>query len=346
MSCSSKAPHGITDTEAAHPRGVLAGPNARTIDSGSASLGLTADHGGAATPAGHRCVGRRALTPSRGHGAQSLPGAARGASLLRTTAGVMPVRSTLDGRLQGFAADTLRRHLMAVRTQRVYDGAVLVVENRTAGGIGLCCRKCRISPAPGMLMASRPRRQTGSILKPFLYGLALERKILTPASLLEDAPLDVPVLGGLYRPRNYDEQFRGLVSVRTALAASLNIPAVRTLELVGAEAFVQQLRRLGLEGAIESGEYYGPSLALGSVDASLWELVHAYRTLATGGVWTPTAPDRRRARHPVRADRVYSEATAFLLSHILADRGQPQRHIRTRKPACHSLLECRENRHQ
>jgi penicillin-binding protein 1C len=124
------------------------------------------------------------------------------------------------------------------------------------------------------------RRQTGSILKPFLYGITLERKILTPTSLLEDEPLEVSVLGGLYRPRNYDEQFRGLVTVWPALAASLGIPAVQILKLVGVEACVQPLRRLGLEGARESGDYCRPSLAPGSVDASLWELVHAYRTLA------------------------------------------------------------------
>jgi penicillin-binding protein 1C len=72
-------------------------------------------------------------------------------------------------------------------------------------------------------------------------------------------------------------------------------------------------------GAIESGDYYGPSLALGSVDASLWELVHAYRTLANGGVWSPL---RLTPGEPAARDsrRVYSEATAFLLSHILSDR--------------------------
>jgi hypothetical protein len=149
--------------------------------------------------------------------------------------------------------------------------------------------------------------------------MALEQRLLTAASLLEDTPLDLSVLGGLYHPTNYDERFRGLVTVRTALAASLNIPAVRTLELVGAEAFVQQLRRLGFEGVSEAGEYYGPSLALGSVDVSLWELVNAYRALANGGVWSPlhlmaSEPEAKPAR------RVFSEQTAFLLSHILSDR--------------------------
>jgi penicillin-binding protein 1C len=149
--------------------------------------------------------------------------------------------------------------------------------------------------------------------------MALDQRIVTPASLLEDTPLDLSVVGGLYRPRNYDERFRGLVTVRTALAASLNIPAVRTLELVGAEAFVEQLRRLGFAGVTQSGEYYGPSLALGSVEVSLWELVNAYRTLATEGVWrplrmTPELSDGALGR------RVYSVETAFLLSHLLADR--------------------------
>ena len=163
------------------------------------------------------------------------------------------------------------------------------------------------------------RRQTGSALKPFVYGLALERRLLTPASLLEDTTLDVAVGGGLYHPRNYDERFRGLVTMRTALAASLNIPAVRTLELVGADSSVLQLRRLGLEGAVEGGEYYGLALALGSVDASLWELVNAYRTLANGGVWSPLRLARRQdSATPTRG--VYSKGTAFLLSHILFDR--------------------------
>jgi penicillin-binding protein 1C len=69
------------------------------------------------------------------------------------------------------------------------------------------------------------------------------------------------VAGGLYRPRNYDEGFKGLVSVRTALASSLNVPAVRALDLVGEEAAVELLRRLGFDGLRESGDYYGPSMA-------------------------------------------------------------------------------------
>jgi penicillin-binding protein 1C len=313
-----KAPHGITDTEALILAVLLRAPNAHTMTVARRAAVLQQTHGGAATLAHITASVARALTPHTDRDPRVSLASHLTQRLLHSTSVTSRVQSTLDGRLQEFAADTLRRHLMAMRAQHVYDGAVLVVENDSGEVLAYVGSSGNLSSARHV-DGVQGRRQTGSILKPFLYGMALERKILTPASLLEDEPLEMPVLGGLYRPRNYDEQFRGLVTVRTALAASLNIPAVRTLELVGADAFVQQLQRLGLEGARESGDYYGPSLALGSVDASLWELVHAYRTLARGGVWSPLRltrgePDAQGSR------RVYSEATAFLLSHILADR--------------------------
>jgi penicillin-binding protein 1C len=224
--------------------------------------------------------------------------------------------STLDGALQRFVADTLTRQLLAVRDQRVNDGAVLVVDNATGDVLAYVGGSGALSAARHV-DAIQAHRQAGSALKPFLYGLAFDQRLLTPASLLEDAPLEVATATGLYRPHNYDEQFRGLVSVRTALASSLNVPAVRALQLVGAEAMVQQLRQLGFVGLVEAGDFYGPSLALGSADVSLWEMVGAYRALATGGVWRPL---RMTAHGPSESRRVYSEAVAFLVSSILADR--------------------------
>src|SRR5262249_46648392 len=164
----------------------------------------------------------------------------------------------------------------------------------------------------------RAKRQPGSALKPLLYGLALDLRLLTPASLIEDTPLEIAVPDGLYRPQNYDEHFRGPVTLRTALAASLNVPAVRTLQLVGTETFVQQLKRLGFAGMVERGDYYGPALEVGSADVSLWELTNAYRTLANGGMWSSLrlTPDEPAAS----ATRVYSEPATFLISNILSDR--------------------------
>jgi len=107
------------------------------------------------------------------------------------------------------------------------------------------------------------------------------------------------------------------VSARIALAASLNVPAVRALELVSAEAFVQTLRQLGF-GLDHSGDWYGPALALGSADVTLWEMVGAYRALANGGVWRPLRLTLGGAGDDAR--RVISENAAFVVGHVLADR--------------------------
>ncbi|HTQ25030.1 MAG TPA: penicillin-binding transpeptidase domain-containing protein, partial [Candidatus Binataceae bacterium] len=161
-------------------------------------------------------------------------------------------------------------------------------------------------------------RQPGSALKPFLYALALERRLLTPASLIEDTPLELPEQRGLYRPLDYDREFRGLVSMRLALGSSLNVPAVRTIGMTGVEAFTGQLRALGFEGIVEQGDYYGSALALGSADVRLWDLVNAYRTLANAGRYGAMRLAAGGAPPPAR--QVYSPATAFLISDILADR--------------------------
>ncbi len=232
-----------------------------------------------------------------------------------------PVRmaSTLDGRLQRFAAETLARQLLLVREQRVRDGAVLVVDNASGEVLAYVGGSGNLSDARFVDLV-QARRQAGSALKPFLYGLAFDERLLTPASLLEDGPLEVATPTGLYRPHNYDERFRGFVSARTALAGSLNVPAVRTLGLVGADAMVGQLRRFGFAGVTEGGEFYGPSLALGSADVSLWEMVGAYRALATGGVWSPLSMRPGEGTPKAEGRRVLSEGAVFLVSSILSDR--------------------------
>jgi penicillin-binding protein 1C len=162
------------------------------------------------------------------------------------------------------------------------------------------------------------RRQAGSTLKPFLYALALEQGLLTPASLLDDTPLQVPTATGLYVPQNYDRLFRGTVTLRTALSASINIPAVRTLLLVGPGPFLSRLRDLGFESLREDADYYGYALALGSADVTLWELANAYRSLANRGRWSP--PKLRPEDAAGKPVSVMDSRAAALITDILADR--------------------------
>ena len=212
------------------------------------------------------------------------------------------VRSTLDAGLQRFAIGTLRRHLAALAERNVGDGAVIVIDNASGELLAYVA-----NGGAGEVDGVTALRQAGSTLKPFLYELALERGQLTAASLLDDTPVDIPTVGGLYVPQNYDHQYRDAASVRTSLAGSLNVPAVRTLMLAGLERFHERLRALGFASLTEAPEFYGWSLALGSGDVSLLELAHAYRTLANGGL-----QDGKR--------RVLDARASFIVADILSDR--------------------------
>jgi penicillin-binding protein 1C len=224
--------------------------------------------------------------------------------------------SSLDAGMQRAVVAVLDEQLRRLADHNVADAAALVADNRTGEVLAYASRSGRDSASPESdgVMALR---QAGSTLKPFLYGLALERRHLTAASPLEDSALALATPGGSYAPENYDRRFRGLASVRTALAGSLNIPAVRTLELIGADLFAGRLQALGYAGLAEAADFYGPALALGSLDVSLWQQVAAYRALALGGRHGELGlvPGRAEATRPV-ADR----RAAFIVADILADR--------------------------
>lgn len=224
--------------------------------------------------------------------------------------------STLDGRIQKYATEILQHQLNQIKNQNVHDGAVLVIENKTGDVLAYAANSGQYSSAR-YVDGIKAKRQAGSTLKPFLYAIAFEKKILTPASVLIDSPIDVATPLGIYKPQNYENEYKGMVSARTALASSLNIPAVKTLSLIGVEPFIQRLRQMGFS-QIESDEYYGLSLALGSADVSLWEMTNAYRMLANKGVWSDLR--LRFENYKERRRRVFSEEASFLASSILSDR--------------------------
>jgi len=232
------------------------------------------------------------------------------------TGGRLTATSTLDGPLQKFASEVLTRQLGAISRQNVHDGAVLVIENRTGDILAYVANSGDESSARHVdgIMA---KRQAGSTLKPFLYGLAIELRLMTSASLIDDSPVDVPTPAGLYMPHNYDNDFKGLVSARTALSSSLNVPAIRTLMQVGPDAFARRLKTLGFHD-LNEGDYYGLSMALGSVEVSLLELTNAYRAIANGGVWS--RPSLAADGKKPAARRATGRESAFIISDILSDR--------------------------
>ena len=221
-------------------------------------------------------------------------------------------RTTLDAGLQRVATQALRQQLAELRGRNVEDGAVIVLDN-ASGEVLAWVGSSGPGSAAAAVDAVLARRQPGSTLKPFVYALALERRLVTAATRLTDAPLELAAGDGLYAPQNYDGGFKGDVSVRTALASSLNVPAVKVGAMVGADDLFARLQRAGL-GLKESAGFHGNALALGTSEVTLADLANAYRMLANGGRWSaiavgPPAPPRR----------VFDEASAWLVADILAD---------------------------
>ncbi len=227
------------------------------------------------------------------------------------------VRSTLDRQIQWVALHALQKQITAMQSQNMNDGAVVVIENATGNVLAYVGNIGSASQAP-YVDAAMAMRQAGSTLKPLIFAKAIDEKILTAATVLEDSPLAISVSTGLYRPANFDKAFRDLVTVRTALASSLNIPAVRALELLGVENFVHTMSELGFTG-LERTDFYGPSLALGSADVRLLELANSYRTLANKGLWSPVrfSPDIASDQ---AAKKVFSPEAAYIITDVLADR--------------------------
>ena len=314
-----KAAHGLDAREAAVAAALVRAPNARAAQVAQRACGVLK----LMEPAVKTdCEGldmfamaalqRKAFDASEGmapHFARRLLARGQAPAL-----GNQTIRSALRAPLQRFAVQSLRQHLRELRDRHVEDGAIVVLDNASGEVLAWVGSSGELSGAAevdGVLAL----RQPGSTLKPFLYAEAMAERRITAASLLEDSSSQIQTAGGLYIPQNYDHQFKGLVSARTALGASLNVPAVRTLVMVSPDAFHQQLRAVGLP-LKETGDYYGYSLALGSAEVSLLALANAYRTLANGGRFSATSLVRtpKTEFKPALDPRA-----AFIVSDILAD---------------------------
>lgn len=227
--------------------------------------------------------------------------------------------STLDARTQRAAVDVLRGQLLSLANRRARDAAMIVADRRTGEVLAYVGSAGPASGAPDF-DAARGRRPAGSTLKPFLYAEALSQRLLTPASLLDDRPLLVQTSAGMYTPQNYDRQFRGLVSLRTALASSLNVPAVRTLQLIGPARLHERLRELGYASLADDPEVYGLSLALGSAEVTLEEQVTAFRALGNAGRGGPLRYRLAAENAELRDTPKIDPRAAWLVGSILSDR--------------------------
>lgn len=226
----------------------------------------------------------------------------------------------------------IRRQL----SQRQLQGAVVAVDPRKGSVLALVGG--RDYAATQFNRVLQARRQPGSCFKPFVFLAAFEesRRLLsaavTPATLLSDEPFEMWAGGELWKPENYDRQFRGDVPARVALEDSLNVPTIRAARAVGLRSVVRAAKDCGIETPLHA---YA-SIALGAQEVAPYELARAYATLANGGIRRELRIvrdilDQDGRRLPTRdpePERAVSEAAVFLVNDILQgvlDRGTAAR---------------------
>lgn len=229
------------------------------------------------------------------------------------------VETTIASDLQGEAEQAAVVALAPLAEKRVTSASVLVIDNATGdvlayvGSAGYFDAKTQ-----GQNDGVRAKRQPGSTLKPFVYGLAMEKLGFTAATALPDIEMELPLVTGPYAPKNYDERYHGPVRMREALGSSFNVPAVWTAMEIGAPALLDRLHALGMGSLAEAPDYYGPALALGDGEVTLLELTNAYATLARGGVQKPLR--FTRSTPASTGERVMPADVAHVLADVLMDK--------------------------
>lgn len=241
-------------------------------------------------------------------------------------------RLTLDAELQARSEALAAEH--AARLPDAVSVAVLIADHRSGevlasvGSAGLLDRE-----RDGFVDMTRAPRSPGSTLKPLIYGLAFERGVAHPESLIEDRPSAF----GAYVPENFDRDFQGTVTVRQALQQSLNVPAVTLLERVGPVRLLARLRRAGAVPILpEAAASPGLAIGLGGLGLTLRDLVAVYAAIANGGrpvrlydgLAAVTSPNGQGGpiRSAASADNpVLSRRSAWYLGSILSGAGRLDR---------------------
>ena len=241
--------------------------------------------------------------------------------------GGLRVVTTLDPALQELATTSAREQVAALADRNATNAAVVITDPKTAEILAMVGSVDYNDPTiDGQVNVALSPRQPGSALKPIVYATALAAD-WTPATVIWDTPTD---FGGGYRPENYDRRFRGPQRLRMALAGSLNIPAVKALQHVGIDRFLDVAHTMGIT-TLQDRDQYGLAVALGAGEVRLLDLTAAYTTFAyrglarapvallhvTTGYGEALPLDPPSEGEPALGPR--SEQVAYLITDILSD---------------------------
>lgn len=253
--------------------------------------------------------------------------------------GGLRVTTTLDLDIQEKAEQILREELDKISNLNVSNGAILVTRPSTGEILAMVGSVDYFATPSGAFNDTTALRQPGSSIKPLMYSLALE-KGYTAASIIDDSPVVYKTFGETYAPVNYDGKFHGRLPLRMVLANSLNVPAVKTLNTLGVNNFVDQARRLGISTWTDPSRF-GLSLTLGGGEVKMVDMAQAFGVFANLGNKVEISPllkvsDVNSTIYQRNSFglRVLDPGISYILSDILSDNN-----ARTMEFGTHSALE-------
>ncbi|MPZ13407.1 MAG: PBP1A family penicillin-binding protein, partial [Chloroflexi bacterium] len=237
------------------------------------------------------------------------------------------VYTTLDSDLQDIAERSVRTYKADLEAQNANNASLAAIDPKSGEILAMVGSMDYYDASiDGQVNQAVAPLQPGSSIKPVVYLTAFLEG-LSPATIVQDAPLELPDgPGRVWRPQNFDNRFRGPVTLRRALGNSLNIPAVKVLQYVGLDDAISMAKNLGMT-SLGDPTNYGLSFTLGGGEVRLVELASAYAVLANGGKQVPVSPilkvvgadGRTVYEHTSEAEQVVDPRTVFLTTDILSD---------------------------
>lgn len=234
------------------------------------------------------------------------------------------IKTTLDLETQKKAEKAVLDQVETLRSGRASNGAAVILDTETSEILALVGSADWYDEKFGKVNLVLTPRSMGSAFKPLVYAIAIDKGLISEKSYLNDNPT---VFYGGYKPNNYDRSFRGRVTVKRALANSLNVPAVEVMQKVGVESVLNTAQDLGIR-SLKDPSNYGLSLVLGTGEVSLLEMTNVYATFANSGlrndpVFVLEVRNNERKEiysNEINPKQVFKKSTARTITSILSDK--------------------------
>ena len=255
--------------------------------------------------------------------------------------GGLTIKTTLDLKIQETAEKIVKEEVENYRYLNLTNGATLVTNPKNGDIIAMVGSHDYSDPNGGNFNATSALRQPGSSIKVVTYSAALSASF-TAATPIDDSPIAFTSPGApTYSPVNYDGRFHGLMTLRAALANSINIPAVKTLNTIGIPTMVELGKKMGISTWKEPGNY-GLAITLGAADVEMTDMAVVYGVLANGGnrininpiIKVTDAQGNILEEKKIEKNRVLDPGVAFIISDILADNLARTMEFGTNSPLC------------